>query len=198
MVKGLCSKCRNILTSENSIPSVFKQGSGWCRACRSERDIKRHADPVLREEKARKRREAWKAMPKEQKDVRLAIARERDKKRYSELTPEKKKRRVRQSVISTRRRATGVNEESFKNRLIEQNGLCAICNKIMTRPCQDHNHETKKSRDLLCHKCNVILGLSFENIEILANAIKYLQKHAGDSSTQIACEDSQNKNSTIS
>jgi hypothetical protein len=41
----------------------------------------------------------------------------------------------------------------------------------------DHSHKTNKVRDLLCTKCNTLLGAVDDNVEILEKAIKYLQLH---------------------
>lgn len=38
----------------------------------------------------------------------------------------------------------------------------------------DHHHTTGKVRGLLCVSCNNAIGLLFESIEILGNAIQYL------------------------
>jgi hypothetical protein len=61
----------------------------------------------------------------------------------------------------------------------EQKGKCAICNthknKLKFTLCVDHNHTTKKIRELLCHRCNFAVGY-YENSDI--NKIqKYLKKH---------------------
>ena len=68
--------------------------------------------------------------------------------------------------------------------LEQQNNKCAICGidratfKNMKLPlCVDHDHETNKIRGLLCNKCNSLLGLANDNIEILTEAIKYLNKY---------------------
>jgi hypothetical protein len=56
-----------------------------------------------------------------------------------------------------------------------QDGLCKICRKKSHKTlCVDHCHKSGKVRGLLCSQCNHILGLSYENIEILSNCIKYL------------------------
>lgn len=70
---------------------------------------------------------------------------------------------------------------------IQQNNSCAICGKIKKLNV-DHDHNTGKIRELLCQRCNSLLGWTKENpekllnfkkekIEILLNAIEYLKKH---------------------
>jgi hypothetical protein len=62
----------------------------------------------------------------------------------------------------------------------KQKGCCAICKKhqsLFKRSLAiDHNHETGVIRDLLCSNCNHMLGHSFENLNVLETAIKYLKK----------------------
>lgn len=75
----------------------------------------------------------------------------------------------------------GITASDYQNILLAQNGVCAICGKKETAKGQqllgvDHNHKTKKVRGLLCHKCNVILGLCHENIDTLTSAIAYLRR----------------------
>lgn len=63
----------------------------------------------------------------------------------------------------------------------KQQGCCAICGKHQSdesmRLHVDHNHITKQVRKLLCSNCNRMLGCAKENIEILENAISYLNEH---------------------
>ena len=72
----------------------------------------------------------------------------------------------------------------YKEMFKEQNGICAICGKEETRRtakgniCKlmvDHCHLTEKVRGLLCHRCNVSLGLMMDNIDNLKQAIQYLK-----------------------
>ena len=70
--------------------------------------------------------------------------------------------------------------EEFGNKYREQGGKCAICSE--SKPLGsvkglnvDHCHTSGKIRGLLCRKCNTGLGQFDDNIEILENAIKYLQ-----------------------
>ena len=64
--------------------------------------------------------------------------------------------------------------------LIKQEGCCAICGTreidLNQRLAVDHNHTTSQTRGLLCHKCNMFIGLANDNVWILRSAIEYLTK----------------------
>lgn len=68
-----------------------------------------------------------------------------------------------------------------------QNGLCAICgtpertfkNGKIQPLSLDHNHTTKQVRGLICNKCNIMLGMANDSINILKEAIKYLENQNG-------------------
>lgn len=77
----------------------------------------------------------------------------------------------------------GLSRERFDGMLAEQDGKCAMCSKVFdwsskeTTPHVDHIHdETKRIRGLLCHACNVALGLLKDNITTLQNAVTYLKR----------------------
>lgn len=59
---------------------------------------------------------------------------------------------------------------------IEAGEGCVVCggNDIMHL---DHDHETGKFRDILCHHCNTALGQVGDSIERLEALIAYLRKH---------------------
>lgn len=57
-----------------------------------------------------------------------------------------------------------------------QNNKCAICGiDIKDNGVVDHSHITNKVRGILCNKCNVLLGMARDNVDILKKAIDYLQ-----------------------
>lgn len=75
--------------------------------------------------------------------------------------------------------STGVLPEEFNKKLVEQNGLCAICSCILANspkgPQADHCHNTDKFRGILCRNHNVGLGMFSHDINLLQKAIDYLR-----------------------
>jgi len=71
--------------------------------------------------------------------------------------------------------------DDYDQMLIKQDHKCVICSRTPTeldkRLCVDHCHKTNKIRDLLCNNCNAGIGDFKHNVELLRNAIKYLEKH---------------------
>lgn len=77
-------------------------------------------------------------------------------------------------------------EEQYEEMLKAQGGCCAICGTDSPGEkdwATDHDHSCcpqtptcgQCSRGLLCHKCNRMLGLANDRIEVLEAAIKYLK-----------------------
>ena len=94
------------------------------------------------------------------------------------------KERDRKSLLKKR----GLILEDYDKMVDEQHGVCAICGKPEIRKNQygikplgiDHNHNTNKTRGLLCDRCNTAIGLlgvdSFGILNLEA-AIKYIKKY---------------------
>lgn len=82
---------------------------------------------------------------------------------------------------------SGFTQEDYEQKLIEQNGKCAICGTNDNGKqdwCADHDHDTGTKRGLLCHKCNTGIGLLKDNTEVLQAAIDYLNKYKVSEGTQ--------------
>lgn len=69
--------------------------------------------------------------------------------------------------------------KDFNAMFEEQNGCCKICglhqSDIGKTLSVDHNHETGQVRGLLCQRCNTVIGMARDNIDILNSAIDYLE-----------------------
>lgn len=82
----------------------------------------------------------------------------------------------------------GITLVEFESMREKQSDLCAICGRSETMTHNitgqtvllsvDHDHKTGKVRELLCGKCNFIIGHAEDNIQILEKAISYLKKHS--------------------
>ena len=80
-----------------------------------------------------------------------------------------------------------LNADDYILMIKTQDNKCAICGDkeshidFHTRKTKelavDHNHETGEIRQLLCHACNMGIGLFKEDGERMLKAIKYLEKY---------------------
>jgi len=86
------------------------------------------------------------------------------------------------------KRYYGMTLDEYQERLLKQNGVCAICEKpeiaihhgkVRTLSV-DHDHATGAVRDLLCSYCNSLLGQAKDDRSVLLAALKYLDKHSSN------------------
>lgn len=72
----------------------------------------------------------------------------------------------------------GITIEEYEIMLDAQGNRCAICGGYQVIKGDnlyvDHDHITGRIRGLLCHYCNVGIGMLKDNPQILQNAIDYL------------------------
>lgn len=83
----------------------------------------------------------------------------------------------------------GVTRDMYEQMDKMQNNLCAICHQPETareslrgtlkRLCVDHDHVTGKVRGLLCGHCNRALGNFKDDIQVVKNAVAYLELYKG-------------------
>ena len=57
---------------------------------------------------------------------------------------------------------------------------CAVCGSTKNLHI-DHDHETGKYRDILCHRCNTFVGRLEKGQDILQGCLDYIHKHGGTS-----------------
>ena len=77
----------------------------------------------------------------------------------------------------------GLTLSEYGNLVEKQQGRCAICNikplatiKKPTPLYIDHDHKRAVVRGLLCHRCNVLIGMAKEDTCTLRNAADYLEE----------------------
>lgn len=87
----------------------------------------------------------------------------------------------------------GITLEQYREMLVAQNGVCAICERPETSAQNgrvvplsvDHDHADGAVRGLLCRACNGMLGQAKDSTTTLAKAISYLETHAAKPQTNI-------------
>ena len=127
--------------------------------------------------------------------------REKDKARYAGLTEEQRRKRLDNAKISYQKHKNKIlikmrgrhldktyklTGKDYLIKMIAQQNRCAICGQYETRYTKtgdikplsvDHNHLTGEVRALLCNDCNALLGFAKEDVEVLNNAINYIQSY---------------------
>lgn len=80
----------------------------------------------------------------------------------------------------------GIDDSGFDSLWYAFKGRCGICNQELKMPenrrgqsmnvvAIDHDHNTGNIRGLLCNSCNKGLGHFLDNVDILKQAIKWLE-----------------------
>jgi len=79
-------------------------------------------------------------------------------------------------------RKFGIKPDEYKAMLEAQSNCCALCQKQGTgrhyRLVIDHDHATGKIRGILCHRCNIAIGIFKDSPALLQSAINYLTPKA--------------------
>jgi len=79
------------------------------------------------------------------------------------------------------KRNYGITLKEHQEMYEAQNGLCATCKKPgdgkWKKLCVDHDHKTGKLRQLLCRRCNMILGQAYDDKSLFSEFIFYLERH---------------------
>ena len=96
---------------------------------------------------------------------------------------DRRERKRKRDVKSSLKKQFGLTPEDYDAMLALQSGGCAICgrspySKRFTRLAVDHDHQSGSIRGLLCHRCNVGIGMFDDRPEVLRRAIRYLDEHA--------------------
>lgn len=141
------------------------------RFCHKREEIKEYR-------KAYRQRPEVKAREKEKRQRPEAKARMAAWSKLHNQDPKVKERTRKNMLI----REYGLTMVEYQELLSRQNGQCAICRTSdwggsHGTSCIDHDHKTGVVRGILCHSCNVTLGLIKDNKEVAMNIVAYIEKH---------------------
>ena len=123
--------------------------------------------------------EVWKKKGRDYYLKHKKEAKLRSKQRYWENRVEELKQARKKHL----RKKYGITPEQYDVMFKQQNGVCAICGKpervrkntgVINRLSVDHDHKTGKVRGLLCHSCNVRVGV-LDNVKFIEKAKIYLK-----------------------
>jgi hypothetical protein len=148
-----------------------------------------HWTEEQRAEKSRQSRAAWADPAKREMQSRMKRG-ERNP-MYGTVSPNRGPDYTPDHLEAGRRRSrkhsTGITHAEFDRMLAEQHGVCAICGQTETIShtragtikalAVDHDHQTGRIRGLLCHRCNVAIGLLREDRDLFAAAVAYLDHY---------------------
>ena len=105
-----------------------------------------------------------------------------NKKKVKAYYQENKDKALAAAANSKCKKKYGITSEQKMEMVINQNSKCLICGEPFLESkntCVDHCHKTGKVRGILCSKCNSGLGYFKDDINILRNALEYLEKNGG-------------------
>lgn len=97
-------------------------------------------------------------------------------KQWQKNNPDKVKEQRRKTRL---KKDFGLSVEEYDNMFKLQKGCCAVCNETQEtkRLAVDHCHITGKIRQLLCTRCNILLGKTYDSENLLLKLASYLRKH---------------------
>lgn len=83
------------------------------------------------------------------------------------------------------RRSHSIGVSEYNSMLFQQDGKCAICGTTDPRGRKnvfhvDHDHKSGKIRGLLCHNCNLAIGLLEDDVNRIRKAANYVERHVED------------------
>lgn len=89
----------------------------------------------------------------------------------------RRKDRERNRPTWHRGRKYGLTPEQVDTLIEGVGGKCEICKTVPEKGLViDHCHSTGKVRGMLCQQCNSVLGMAKDDINVLTEAIRYLER----------------------
>ncbi len=165
-----CGKCKpegDFLKRRNGGLIIKAKSCLECRQAALAYYHKHYAPDPSRREEARKKANAYYHANREQC---LKVSTE-----YQKNNPGRHRK---SSWVCKLKCAYGLTNEQYEDMLSRQDGCCAVCKRppLGRKLSVDHCHSTKKIRGLLCHSCNIALGMLKDDPQIALSASEYLKQ----------------------
>ena len=175
-----CSKCRSEYRKQWAIKNKEKMDAYNRQYQKDNAEYLREYKRAYRSKNPEIGRQSLREWKKRNPEKVLADGRKQDKKRAKTL--------ARKEYMKNQRlkKHFDISLETYRQISEAQGGVCAICHKPEThldrsgqprQLCVDHCHKSGKIRQLLCNRCNAILGRAEDDSEILVKMAEYLKKH---------------------
>lgn len=166
-----CPECSQWKELEHFTAADRKEGSGYCRSCRRDRN-KRWVARNRAHDRAR-RRESYAAKKSPEERVRLL--------QRKELLADQRRRGRKATNVRYRLKSRySISEAEYHQLVAAQGGRCAICGVSENLDgrlwCVDHDHNTGAIRGLLCTRCNAGIGALGDTAEGVRRALNYLER----------------------
>ena len=160
-----------------------------CKQCRSET---RKRIYYKDQENSIKKSVAWKKNNRDHYNAWVREDRKKNPEKYLSYERKSRKKSGSRRITLEIIRMHKLTLEKYEQMLKDSNNLCYICKKQETRKARtkgnicrlsvDHCYTCEDKgtyvvRGLLCHACNTGIGKFKDNIELLKNAINYLENH---------------------
>lgn len=158
------------------------EGKAWKKAYRNTQEYKDKMNAWRRTEEFKaNRRKTRKHNPRPMPTPEQIEEREKKSKEYQKalyLARKDTKEYKDRMLYNRMKREYGLSKEQYDLLVENHKSRCAICNEhndnLTHSLCIDHNHDTGKVRGLLCKKCNTMIGLANDDVELLQKGIAYL------------------------
>lgn len=126
-------------------------------------------------------RECWNAQSQKWRDENPEKAKahakaSREKNREKHSKDQRRRYSAFKSFVRSLRYKYNLTIEQWDEMMLNQGGMCAICDQDTTLVI-DHDHTTGKVRQLLCNGCNIALGSLKDSPDLATKAAEYLKKH---------------------
>ena len=144
-------------------------------------DLPERSHPDYMKLYAEKNREQLKEQQKTYRAKRIEDNPNHYKEQYKkyEETHKQWRKKNRHLVSEKQWKSRGIVDRSYEKFLCEldkQDYKCIVCNKELTNPQVDHDHNTGKYRGILCVPCNNGLGVYEKKKDLFENYLKRIAK----------------------